>query len=244
MLAIQHEFERLEFGRGGFHVRRVLPGLRLNNPDDCGFGPLGAFDHAQLQPGVVVAMHQHRNDEIFSYMRKGTMLHEDTSGGRLPLTATHFAVMNAGSGMWHEECVPDGGEPVEMLQIFVRPREDELPPNLQHLEFPQTESLNAWRLLAGPEQSKAPFALRNAVWIYDARLERASLQTPHENGLDKHLYVFRGKVSANDQHLSAGDSLIIVGENAVEVSASELADVVLFQVDRTVAVSRSGTLSG
>ena len=65
--------DRLEFGRGGFQVRRVLPGLCLQNPNDPGFGPLGAFDHARLQPGVVVAMHQHRNEEIFSYMRRGTM---------------------------------------------------------------------------------------------------------------------------------------------------------------------------
>ena len=123
----------------------------MKNANDPGFGLLGAFDHARLQPGVVVAMHQHRNDEIFSYMRRGTMLHEDTSGARLPLTPTHVAVMNAGSGMWHEERVPDDGEPVEMLQIFVRPREDELPPNFQSREFPQAESLNAWRLLVGPE---------------------------------------------------------------------------------------------
>jgi hypothetical protein len=33
----------------------------------------------RLQPDVVVAMHQHRNDEVFSYLRKGTMLHQDTS---------------------------------------------------------------------------------------------------------------------------------------------------------------------
>ena len=206
MPLVQRASDRLESGRGGFQVRRVLPGLCLQNANDPGFGPLGAFDHARLQPGVVVAMHQHRNDEILSYMREGTMLHEDTSGARLPLTPTHFAVMNAGSGMWHEERVPEDGGPVEMLQIFVRPREAELPPNFQHREFPQTESRNAWRLLTGPEQSNAPFTLRNAVWIHDAHLERASLRTPFVAGLDGHLYVFRGEVSVNDHHLAKGDS--------------------------------------
>lgn len=69
--------------------------------------------------------------------------------------------------------MPDDGEPVEMLQIFVRPREDKLPPNFQSREFPQAESLNAWRLLVGPEQSNALFTLRNTVWIRDAHLDRA-----------------------------------------------------------------------
>ena len=57
---------------------------------------------AMTMADKIVVMHQHRNDEIFSYMRKGTMLPEDTSGARLPLTPTHFAAMSAGSGMWHE----------------------------------------------------------------------------------------------------------------------------------------------
>ncbi len=146
--------------------------------------------------------------------------------------------------MWHEERVPDDREPVEMLQIFVRPPEDELPPNFQHREFPQTESLNAWRLLAGPEKSNAPFTLRNAVWLYDAHLERTSLRTPHSAGLDEQLYIFRGEVSVNDHRLATGDSLIILEEEPVEISATESADLILFQVNRASPASRSGTLSG
>ena len=38
-------------------------------------------------------------------------------------------MMNAGSGLYHEETVPEGGETVEMLQIFLRPRGHELPPS-------------------------------------------------------------------------------------------------------------------
>ena len=244
MLLIQRASDRLEFGRGGFQVRRVLPGLRLQNPDDSGFGPLGAFDHAHLQPGVVVAMHQHRNDEIFSYVRTGTMLHEDTSGGRLPLTPTHLAVMYAGSGMWHEERVPDDSEPVDMLQIFVRPREDELPPEFQHREFPHLESRNIWRLLAAPESTGAPFTLRNAVWVYDAHLERGSMRIPSAAGLDGHLYVFRGEVSTGGHLLQSGDSLLMLGAEEVEIQAASSAELVLFQVNRSATASRSGTLSG
>jgi len=244
MLLVQLASDRQEFERGRFQVRRVLPGLCLQNAIDAGFGPLGAFDHARLQPGVVVAMHQHRNDEIFSYVRRGTMLHEDTSGGRLPLTPTHFAVMNAGSGMWHEERVPDDGKPVEMLQIFVRPREDELPPEFQHREFTDWESRNTWRFLAGPENAGAPFTLRNAVWVYDTHLERGSLQMPSAAGLDCHLYVFQGEVSVGSHVLKSGDSLLMLGEEEVQVQTASFADLVLFQVNRTAPASRSGTLSG
>ena len=105
-------------------------------------------------------------------------------------------------------------------------------------------SLNTCRLLVGPEQSNAPFTLRNTVWIHDAHLDHTSLQTPSIAGLDGHLYVFKGEISANGHRLITGDSLIILGAETVEISALESADLIFFQVDRAAPASRSGTLSG
>ncbi len=95
-----------------------------------------------------------------------------------------------------------------------------------------------------PEKSNAPLTLRNAVWICDAHLERNSLRIARNAGLDGHLYVFRGEISANDYHFATGDSLIILGEDAVEVSSPVSADSILFPVNRNAPASRSGTLSG
>lgn len=66
---------------------------------DTGLGPLGVIDHAYLAPGLLVPMHEHRNDEIFSYVRSGTMYHKDSTGQQLPITPTQLVVMNAGSGI-------------------------------------------------------------------------------------------------------------------------------------------------
>ena len=54
-----------------------------------------------------------------------TTLHEDTAGHHIPISANKLMMMNAGESFWHEERTPD--EPVEMLQIFVRPNEADLP---------------------------------------------------------------------------------------------------------------------
>lgn len=63
-------------------------------------------------------MHEHQNDEIFSYVRKGAMFHKDSSGGEFLLTPNHLSVMNAGSGISYEEGVPETAEPVELVQNF------------------------------------------------------------------------------------------------------------------------------
>ena len=53
---IQRAGDRLQGGGGPFRVFSVFPGLLLEDSDDKGLGPLGAFDHAYLDPGALVAV--------------------------------------------------------------------------------------------------------------------------------------------------------------------------------------------
>src|SRR5699024_3238630 len=85
---------------------------------DSAFGPLSTIDHAVMSEGLTVKMHEHVNDEIFSYVFSGTSYHKDSDGFEVPLTPGKLMMMNAGSGFKHEEMVKEGQ--VEMLQIFVR----------------------------------------------------------------------------------------------------------------------------
>lgn len=57
-----------------------------------------------------------------------------------------------------------------MLQIFVRPREVDLEPMLQHGSLPELVP-NAWRLIVGPEGSGSPLFVRNEVYLHDLRLD-------------------------------------------------------------------------
>jgi redox-sensitive bicupin YhaK (pirin superfamily) len=95
--------QRTTHGQGSFHIERVKPGLAYANSKDPALGPLSGFDHATLGVGTVVKMHEHVNDEILSYMWKGTMLHEDKAGNIIPISRNKLMMMNAGKSFWHEE---------------------------------------------------------------------------------------------------------------------------------------------
>ena len=226
-----------------FRIERVRPGRGVTSDGDLGLGPLGAFDHAYLKPGMVVEMHEHRNDEIVSYIRKGTMHHVDTLGNCVPLTPTQFSVMNAGRGMQHEERVPDDGGDVEMLQIFVRPRADDLDPSFQQHAFDDERSTGQWRLLVGPEQSEAPLVVRNRVWIHDTFLENGSIELPQEEGATLWLYVFGGAALLDGHLLHKGDGAALVDELPHTISCDGPTDLVCFAIDTSASASRSGTLS-
>lgn len=230
---------------GPFQLRRIRPGLSLGRPDDSGFGGLGLIDHARLQPGLVVRMHEHRNDEIVSYMRAGRMQHTDSAGRREVISPDRLMVMNAGHGFSHEEAVI-GDDPIEMLQIFVRPEAANMKPDVQFVALDEAARRDRWRLLAGPVGSAAPSFVRQAIYLYDTQLSAGgSIALPMVPGFDRWLYVFRGVVSVGDEQADTHTALTFgADQTAPDVTATREADLVLLLVDRQAAFSRAGTMSG
>ncbi|CAN7568485.1 pirin family protein [Phyllobacterium sp. LjRoot231] len=231
--------------QGPFQLRRIRPGISLGQRDDAGFGGLGLIDHARLQPGLVVKMHEHRNDEIISYMRSGRMQHTDSAGRSEVISPDRLMVMNAGRGFSHEEEVA-GGDQIEMLQIFVRPEAANMEPGVQFIDLDEATRNNQWRLLTGPVGSAAPSFVRQAIYLYDTHLSAGeSIDLPTVPGFDRWLYVFRGAVSVGDKHAETHTALTIsADQTTIEVTASQEADLVLFLVDRQAPFSRAGTMSG
>jgi redox-sensitive bicupin YhaK (pirin superfamily) len=230
---------------GPFQLRRIRPGISLGQRDDAGFGGLGIIDHARLQPGLVVRMHEHRNDEIISYMRTGRMQHTDSAGRSEVISSDRLMVMNAGRGFSHEEEVV-GEDQIEMLQIFVRPEAANMEPGVQFIDLDEAKRNDQWRLLTGPIGSAAPSFVRQAVYLYDAHLSAGgSIDLPSKAGFDRWLYVFRGAVSAGQREAGTHTALMIgADETALNVTATMESDLVVFLVDRAAKFSREGTMSG
>lgn len=242
MIHISKAKKRKKVSRGGFTSRFLPLGRTLNGSDDHGIAQIGRLEHATLEGGALVPMHLHQNEEILSYLRKGTMHHKDSDGNDIPIHKKHLMLMNAGSGFHHEEGVRKGDETVEMLQIFIRPKEDGLQPKIQFHEPADTYSRNRWRLLAGHDRSEAPMLFRSEVLFYDARLEKGNtLQTPNLNGHTGFLYIFSGSVTFknNGKTVEEGDS-VIIQEEQLDVQSSEDSDLVFFVLDESAPYSRNG----
>lgn len=222
-----------------FHVEILYPGLVLGQ-QDTGFYTIGRIDHANFKPPGLVPMHPHRDDEIFSYMRSGAMIHKDTTGKQEEVTATHMMMMNAGSGVQHEESAK---EDVEMLQIFMRPSKNGLEPKVQFHDFENLYSMEKWRILAGNDAS-APLELRVDTNIFDTRLSKGgTLQVPVSPDKNlNYLYCFNGSVTVDGIILEKGDSLVF--KTTEVIKADVTSDLVLFQINDVAEYSDTGMFSG
>jgi len=243
MIHISKSDKRRKLSRGPFTSRFLPLGKTVKDSDDHGVAQIGRLEHATLEGGALVPMHLHRNEEILSYIRKGTMHHKDSDRNDIGIHNKHLMLMNAGSGIHHEEGVREGDETVEMLQIFIRPKADGLKPKVQFYEPEEINSLNEWRLLAGPDRSGAPLLFRSEVLFYDLHLESGNtIQSPSLDGLTGFMYLFSGSVTMEGdggETVKEGDSIIIKGEQ-LTLSSNEDSDIVFFILDEKAPYSRNG----
>ncbi|MFU8869984.1 pirin family protein [Natronococcus sp.] len=239
-----HTAPRTEISQdqGPFRTHFNFPGRALPDHDDHGYGPLATVVESFMDPGTLIRMHQHRNEEIISWVPGGVMRHDDRQGNELVTDPEHLLVMNAGSGFWHAEETFEDDPPLRMLQIFVRPHSLELEPGIQHERIPDAAP-NAWRHLFGPEDGEAPLSVRNDVHCYDCRLEAdATVTLPSRPGWDTYLYVFEGAVTVGDASVGHAESALVTGEADVSVTAIENSTVVAFPLDPDAPITREGTI--
>jgi len=233
---------RHHYKNGPFSIVPNLPGYAIPDRRDHGYGPLARFDDTTLEPGGFVPMHEHRNDEIITYIVDGLVRHADSSGARLVASPSRLLVMNAGKGFWHEEGTRPDDPTLHGLQIFVRPHTVDLQPNIQFREI-GSPGLNEWRLLAGPGNTEALSFVRNDVQLYDAHLTRgAEVDLPKRQGWDAFIHSYRGRIDVNGTGLETKESALLVKETGVRVKALEDAIVVAFLINPEAQVTYAGTV--
>lgn len=237
--------------QGNFRTHFNFPGRNHPTHDDHGYGPLATVVESFMDPDTLISMHPHRNEEIVSWVPAGVMRHDDSDGNRLVTDADHLLVMNAGREFWHEERTLSDDPPLRMLQIFVRPHSLNLDPRIQHGPVP-APSPNEWRHLFGPEDTDAPFHVRNRVRCRDVRLDAGvTIDLPTTPDWDSYFYVFEGSVEAGGTQFAETESGLFVGADSslssaddsdLSLTAETDAVVVAFGIDPDAPVTRQGTI--
>jgi quercetin 2,3-dioxygenase len=228
--------------RGPFSITRIQPSDILKEDiGDWAFGPLSIIDHAVMKKGLTIKMHEHVNDEIFSYVWKGTTYHKDSAGFEVPIAAGKLMMMNAGFSFWHEEKVKEGQ--VEMLQIFIRPNKTDLDPDIQFHNKP-TDNRD-WYLMVGPRTSDAPLTIRQNVYILDTHPTAGDeLEIPVYKNLKPFLYVLDGEITVNNLIIGKQEAVTDLENPLPKMIANKDSTIVLFFVDMDAPMSMAGTISG
>jgi redox-sensitive bicupin YhaK (pirin superfamily) len=201
------------------------------DPAHVDFRSLRVLNDDRVAAGQGFGMHPHRDMEIITYMLSGALEHKDSLGTGSVIRPGEVQRMSAGTGIRHSEFNPSPTEPAHLLQIWFTPERRGLEPGYEQKAFPEGERSNRWRLVASPDGRDGSVTIHQDAAMYVTSLNAGKTAT-HELGRDRYgwLQVARGAVTLNGQPLQTGDGAAASDESALTVSATEPAEVVLFDL--------------
>jgi redox-sensitive bicupin YhaK (pirin superfamily) len=176
---------------------------------------LKVMNEDRIAPGQGFGPHAHRDMEIITFVLEGTLRHRDSMSGSHTVGPDEIQTMSAGTGVVHSEFNASEDEPVHLMQIWIEPAAEDLPPTYQQVGIREEEKRGRLRLLAAPpgtEGNPATTINQNAL-LYVAELGTGEA-VEHRLGAGRHAWVqvMRGELSLNGQLLAEGDGAAISDE--------------------------------
>ena len=172
--------------------------------------------------------------EIISYVLEGAFQHKDSMGNGSVIKPGDIQRMSAGTGVAHSEMNPSPNEPFHFLQIWIQPRERGLtPPGYEEKRFPPRDAARRASPHRGARRTCGAPSLftRTPISGPPCSSPASPCVTSSTPGRHAWLHVAAGAISANGRALRAGDGAAISDEKAVEVTASDRSEVLLFDLN-------------
>jgi quercetin 2,3-dioxygenase len=231
MLTIRQTHERGTTQTAWLDSRHTFSFNQYYDPRYTGFRDLVVINEDSVAPGKGFPTHGHRDMEIISYVVEGQLAHQDSIGIHSAIRRGDVQCMSAGTGVRHSEFNPSETEPTHFLQIWIQPEQDGLTPSYEQRTFPETDWRGKLRLVASRHGQDGSVTVHQDVQLYIGTLA-AGEELVHHLGDDRHAWVqvIRGEVWLNDTALTAGDGAAVSKETSLQMRASEMAELLLFDL--------------
>jgi redox-sensitive bicupin YhaK (pirin superfamily) len=218
------------------------------DPANTHFGLLMVSNDDVVVPGMGFDTHPHRDMEIVTWVLRGSLVHQDSTGRSGLIYPGLAQRMSAGTGIMHSEKNDSwrltGGdsheEPVHFVQMWVLPDEQGITPGYEQLEIGDELLTGGLVTVAsGMPEHRDAAAIR--INQRDAALHAARLDTGRSVALPSapyaHVYVARGAVELEGAgRLEAGDAARVSAAEGQRVTAAEPAEVLVWQMRSRMAV--------
>jgi hypothetical protein len=186
------------------------------DPKYMGFASLRVINEDIVNPGGGFATHGHRDMEIVTYVLQGALEHKDSLGNGSIIYPGDVQRMSAGTGIQHSEYNPSPDEPVHLLQIWILPETEGIPPSYEQKNFTPAARQGQLRLVGSCDGREGSVTIHQDVNLYAANLAAGeSVSYALAPGRAAWLQVARGTVQINDRTLNAGDGAAISQEPAI-----------------------------
>jgi quercetin 2,3-dioxygenase len=216
---------------------------------DTGIDPLGTdthhgvlvvSNHDTIAPRSGFDTHPHRNMEIVTWVLDGSLIHQDSEGHSGIIYPNLAQRMTAGTGIRHSErndrptANPEAGQPLDLVQMWVVPDENEVEPGYEQLELDPSDFQGRLAVVASGmarHRDQAAIRIRNRyAALHVARLGPGeSITVPDAPFV--HVYVARGQLGLEAEGLlDAGDAARLTAAGERRLGAVEPSEVLIWEM--------------
>lgn len=231
MITVRKSEDRGHLNHGWLDTYHTFSFGEYYDPKHMRFRALRVINEDRVAPGAGFPTHPHHDMEIISYVVDGAIAHRDSLGHGATLRPGEVQVMSAGTGIEHSEFNPEKDHPLHLLQIWIMPRNRNLPARWDQKAFPMEDRRNQLRTLVSEDGRDGSLTIQQDARLLGATLdEGATLSHPLDDQRHAWVQVVRGRVNINGAILTAGDGAAISEEREIAIRADENAEVLVFDL--------------
>ena len=230
----RRNLERRHVQRGKYDTwltfyRKERPGPFTNR-----FGVLVAFDEMRLSPDEGTAPHLGDEAEIITYVYKGALAQEDSTGSSGVIHAGEFQRMTTGRRIRHKETNASRTDWAHVFRISLRPAQVSLDRAHEQKRFMAGKRHNVLCVVASPDTRKESLRIHQDALICSSILDPGN-HLIHEllPGRSAWLHIVCGEVALNDTILTQGDGVGVTNEPAISITAQENSEILLVDLGQT-----------
>jgi len=202
------------------------------DPNRMNFGVLRVLNDDNIAGGMGFGLHPHANMEIITIVLEGELRHADNMGISEKIVPNEIQIMSAGTGIMHSEHNNSSDSDLNLLQIWVFPKENDIKPRYDQKKFNPELRQNKFQLLVSPEKNN------ETLWInqdaYFSMLNLSQTKTiayqKKKNGNGVYLFLIEGSISVNEFELNKRDALAVSEFESINISAIKDAIILAIEV--------------
>lgn len=231
MLTIRKAEDRGHANHGWLDTYHTFSFANYYDPKHMGFRSLRVINEDRVSPDAGFGTHGHRDMEIITYVLQGALEHKDSIGNGSVIQPGDVQRMSAGTGILHSEFNHSKTDSVHLLQIWLLPDQEGLPPSYEQQNFSVTKNPGKLHLVAARDGREGAVTVHQDVDLYAAVLNQGD-RISHTLKPQRHAWVqvARGTITLNGLPLDTSDGAAISNETDVVIEATNDAEILLFDL--------------
>jgi redox-sensitive bicupin YhaK (pirin superfamily) len=174
--------------------------------------------------------------EIISVVLDGEIGHRDSMGHEESIKKNEVQVMSAGTGIEHSEYNHSKEQDLNLLQIWIFPKQRNVEPRYDQRAFEPADRENKLQMLVSPiNNNDEGLKIHQDAWMYRTKLDAGkSLKLDVHEGNGVYAFVIDGRANIEGQELNRRDAVGVSETKEININAESNSDILLIEVPMTM----------